>query len=120
VPQSHWAQLLTALRPARRDNYPASWQVLGTLKLTCKGHKQFLVELFNTDGPGAFAAGETFESRVYYRGGDSAKLKEALKQARLDTIGDNLLNSDDYDKFQPGRSEVAILKDIEWRGSGPQ
>ena len=29
----------------------------------------------------------------------------------------NLLNSDDYNKFQLGRSEFAILRDIQWRGN---
>src|SRR4051812_35749384 len=62
VPESHWEQIFGALRPARRDYRPSKWEVLGEINLTCKSGKHFYVGLYRADAPGAFSAGDTFES----------------------------------------------------------
>jgi hypothetical protein len=82
VPQHHWDKVLDALLPAQLDSRPAAWFVLGQLDITLKNGRPFVVMLFLLEQPpGAFASGETIERRVYYRGGDSTKLKETLRAA---------------------------------------
>ncbi len=87
VPREHWDKIFATLQPARRDNFPAKWVIIGELQIACKGGRSFHVSLFDLrDGrPGAFAAGETHEKRVYYRGGDSVRLKEALRAAGINS-----------------------------------
>jgi hypothetical protein len=82
VPKKHWVPILDAMRPARKDNDPAKWQVLGELNIRLKGGKSLFVALYTTSKwSGAFSAGRTFKERVYYRGGDSAKLKQTFQAA---------------------------------------
>ncbi len=85
VSQANWENVFEALKPAQVDARPANWQVLGELQINRHNNKPFHVFLFDIDTPGepgAFAAGESWEERTYYRGGDSDKLKQALRKAR--------------------------------------
>jgi hypothetical protein len=87
VPRPYWGEILNALLPAQLDRRPAAWVVLGQLDITLENGRLFVVRLFSVHpGPGAFASGKTFEQRVYYRGGETAKLKEALKAAYEATL----------------------------------
>ncbi len=82
VPAAHWDAIFSALLPARKDNDPAKWVGLGVLEIKLANGDSYHVELYsNDDGPGAFAAGPTFEQRVYYRGGNSSDLEQALVDA---------------------------------------
>jgi hypothetical protein len=79
VPPAHWDAIFAALLPARKDNDPAKWVGLGELEFKLANGDSYHVELYSiSDGPGAFAAGPTFEQRAYYRGGDSSDLEQAL------------------------------------------
>jgi len=83
VPQESWKNILASLLPARKDDRPAKWEVLGSLEITSKDRESLIVWLFTTSQePGAFAAGKTWEQRVYYRGGKTADLEKALQAAR--------------------------------------
>lgn len=82
VPQSHWSKIREALVPAKRDYSAAKWQGLGELTIVTKRGSRVLVWLyFLPEGPGAFAVGQSWDQRAYFRGGDSAKLKQALQAA---------------------------------------
>jgi hypothetical protein len=82
VPQPHWSKIRDALAPARRDDNPARWKVLGDLEIKKKGSGQVHVSLYSTSADaGAFAMAAAGKQRVYYRGGQSAKLKQALRAA---------------------------------------
>ncbi len=82
VPKDRWDNIFDALLPAELDTDPAAWQVLGQLDIALNNGHPFVVMLFSLrEGMGAFASGDTIERRVYYRGGDSIKLKEALRAA---------------------------------------
>jgi hypothetical protein len=90
VPSAHWEPILSALRPARRDTEPAKWVVLGELRITMKDGRPFLVNLFSVpEGEGAFLAGPNVEERIYYRGGKTFALLEALEAARSATLPDS-------------------------------
>jgi hypothetical protein len=82
VPQEHWEKILTALQPAKFDPSPAKWVGFADIDGKTNDGEPFYIGLFWTpDPPGAFAAGTTFETRYYYRGGDSTKLLQAVKNA---------------------------------------
>jgi hypothetical protein len=84
IPRSHWQAIYSAMRPAHRDEHPAPWAGPGDLNLKLKGGESFYIGLYDVDadlGSGAFSAGPTFEKRVYYRGGNSAELEQALSDA---------------------------------------
>ena len=81
VPQAHGQAIYDALAPARIDRTPANWQMLGRLRLACIDGKTFDLGLYLiSEGPGAFSIGN-HPDRVYYRGGDSAKLQRAVMTA---------------------------------------
>jgi len=84
VPAACLPSLFAALRPASRDPQPSKWEVLGDLEMTLRDGRPFQVDLYALppDGPGAFSAGETYERRVYYRGGTTPGLLDALRRAR--------------------------------------
>ena len=82
VPQSQWDSIYATLLPAKRDDNPAKWEGLGELKITNEDGSHFRIDLYSTgEGLGAFSAGETFEKRVYHRGGNSEKLEIAIGKA---------------------------------------
>lgn len=77
-----WAAIRQTLLPAEHDRDPASWEWVGTVHLIQKDDSPFRVELYGVSGsPGAFAAGENYENRFYFRGGNSAKMIEAVEAA---------------------------------------
>jgi hypothetical protein len=77
-----WAAIRRTLSPSRRDTDPANWEWIGTAEFVLDDDEPYRIELYYTSrAPGAFAAGRTFAERVYYRGGDSGDLYEALTAA---------------------------------------
>lgn len=97
VPNGHWKLIFAALSPANRDKAPASWESIGRLEIVMKDGGPFHVSLYSVGkGPGAFAAGNTFRERVYYRGGKSDDLVKALRaayKASMDESGSSLISS---------------------------
>ena len=88
VAPEHWPAINGALLPATRDSNPAKWVSVGKLDIGKRGGGRCTVWLFKTSGgPGAFAVGEDWDHRVYYRGGESAKLLAALATARAASEG---------------------------------
>jgi hypothetical protein len=85
VPQSHWEAIFAAMLPARKDEHAAKWVGLGDLNLKLKNAKSFYIGLYSVKyrpgDLGAFSAGPTFESRIYYRGGNSSALEKAVADA---------------------------------------
>jgi len=82
IPREHWESLLSALLPARKDNDPAKWRLLGELALTLSDGGSFHISLYDPrERLGAFSAGPTHKERVYYRGGRSEDLKAAIEDA---------------------------------------
>ena len=81
VPPDHWASVLDALEPYEVDPDPAKWQVLGLITIDRPYRGDVRIGLFETDPPGAFQVTGLFGWRTYYRGGDSATLKDALDKA---------------------------------------
>ncbi|HQR08979.1 MAG TPA: hypothetical protein PLN21_19310 [Gemmatales bacterium] len=87
LPSQYWKSLWYTLLPARYDWNPAGWMIFGRLEIKLKDGSAYRVDLYNLgEGAGAFSAGPTFESRSYYRGGNSSKMIEVLSQAYQDTI----------------------------------
>ena len=82
APREHWHAIFSALLPARRDRSPAKWAGLGDLQLTLSNGDSYQVSLYSLgEETGAFSSGPTFERRVYYRGGNSTALEQALAEA---------------------------------------
>lgn len=82
VPRKYWPRTWAAMQPAVRDYSPAKWRVLGDLAITTGHAASFYIGMYTVPRAlGAFSCGPTFEERVYYRGGNSAKLKKALTAA---------------------------------------
>ena len=84
VPAELWPSLLAALSPADVDSDPAKWEVMGELHITETNGSRTLVNLYwgpSQGERGAFSAGPTFEERIYYRGGNSQELVNAIKAA---------------------------------------
>ena len=87
VPESNWEAIFNCLRPSRRDDSPMKWVVLGELRIVCKSAPPFMVFLFKTsDGPGAFAAGEFWDSRSLFSRGRFAKTETSTRR-RAPRIG---------------------------------
>lgn len=82
IPSTYWQDIYDSLQPARQDDNPAKWAILGKLRIKNMDGTEKTVPLFELDEvPGAFAVGDFNEARVYYRGGDSAKLIDVLRAA---------------------------------------
>jgi hypothetical protein len=82
VPPQHFARILGSLRPYSTPEVVCKWASIGELQLTCWGGRRFEITIFMTkDGPGAFAAGPTWEDRVYYVGGTDAAIEDAIRAA---------------------------------------
>jgi hypothetical protein len=87
LPQQYWKSLWNTLLPSRKDWLAANWLIFGDLDIKLKNGDNFRVTLYwPSEGAGAFSAGPTFESRSYYRGGNSEKMIEVINQAYKDTI----------------------------------
>ena len=77
-----WPRILNALTPSQRDHSPAKWKVLGELEITTQRGDRIQVNLYASgERIGAFSAGPDWDSREYYRGGDTAQLTQALADA---------------------------------------
>lgn len=77
-----WDAIRAAMLPAKHDPSPAKWVSSGSLRIEKTDGQPFLVELYATgEDLSAFAAGKTFEERVYYRGGKSDEIVKAVQAA---------------------------------------
>jgi hypothetical protein len=76
IPEKYWSETLGALSPYEKDHDPADWKILACMDVTEKNgdlHGLLLFYLENEPiGAFAFAEGQS----VYYRGGNSIKLKQ--------------------------------------------
>lgn len=83
VPLTQLPTVFAALEPAFLDTSPAKWVVLGQMDMILSNGRPFRIDFYDLEPTeqGAFAAGETFEQRIYYRGGSSQKLLDALRKA---------------------------------------
>lgn len=88
VPRGRYGQILSALSPATYDRFPAKWQILGDLEIRTNDGKSLSIGLFDVESSslGAFAAGPDFESRTYYRGGNSQRLKSTLESVLAESV----------------------------------
>jgi hypothetical protein len=82
APQGSWSAILGCLTPSEFDPYPAAWQVMGSVTIRTRGKNEIVLGLFDTEEPiGAFCIGADGERRRYYRGGNSALLRNAIADA---------------------------------------
>ena len=88
VPRNCWGEILGALTPSEKDRWPAKWMVLADLEIQTKEGLSCWVGLyFLPDEPvGAFSARPSFEERVYYRGGNSDQLRDAVARAYAESV----------------------------------
>lgn len=95
VPLSQLPAIFAALEPAVLDPMPSKWIGLGDMKMTLSGGRRFQVDFYELapTEQGAFSAGETYEQRIYYRGGSSQKLLDALRAA-YDVAGEDRRDND--------------------------
>ena len=77
-----WSRILSCLTPWELDPHPAKWASIGYLKIRTKQGEECCVELYDTHTAtiGAFSAGPNFESRTYFRGGNSSQLRARLRR----------------------------------------
>jgi hypothetical protein len=78
VPPSYWETILSSLSTGHKDDHPTKWEVGGELELKRKDGESYFIMLSNRD---QFAAGPTFDKRVYYRGANDGELKQAVIEA---------------------------------------
>lgn len=85
-----WDGIIESLSPSQYDSEPCKWIMLGSLVIETKSGRKCAVDLYRVGSDpgfrdieplGAFSAGPDFESRKYYRGGTTAKLKAAMERA---------------------------------------
>ena len=82
VPREHWNAIVSALTPAQKDSHPAKWVGMGELRFQLANGNPWVVTLYEGDGDrGAFSAGPNWDQRVYYRGGNTAELQNAMAAA---------------------------------------
>ena len=83
VSQKHWNDIFAALSPSEYDRSPSNWQVLAEIEIHTKQNEDFWLGAYNLapEPIGAFSIGRTHMERTYRRGGNSARLKEALEKA---------------------------------------
>ncbi|GAC1346655.1 MAG: hypothetical protein NVSMB14_09640 [Isosphaeraceae bacterium] len=83
ISKKDWAKILDALAPAKRDDHPARWELLGAMVLVTTEGKSIVVNLYSVgEGVGAFSIENADrKGRTYYRGGKSADLLKALRAA---------------------------------------
>jgi hypothetical protein len=87
VSEKHWKDIFAALSPSEYDPSPRKWQVLAAIEIQTKQNQRYRLDAYNRfrEPTGAFSVGPTLEERTYRRGGNSAKLKEALEKAYADS-----------------------------------
>jgi hypothetical protein len=80
IPEKHWKEIFAALSPSDYDPWPCNWLALATIEIQTKQNHRYRLDAYylRTEPIGAFSVGPTFKERTYRRGGNSAKLKEAL------------------------------------------
>ena len=83
VPQSYWKPILSSLSRARVDSDPSKWMYLAEVHVTQKdGSKPYLaIYWLPHHEEGAFSAGPSHDSRIYYRGGNSREIAKLLRAA---------------------------------------
>ncbi|MBX9789186.1 MAG: hypothetical protein K2Y37_09755 [Pirellulales bacterium] len=87
LPRESWTALLGALGPSQRDYLPSKWQALGELEIQTVDGKTLQINLYDPgEGIGAFSAGPDWDSRRYYRGGDTRLVIEAITKAHARSI----------------------------------
>ena len=98
IPVSLNEKLLAALQPTTPDNSPSKWVGLGELTIHKKDQTRIQVFLFDvSEGEGAFAVGESWEKRTYYRGGRSSHLVDGLLTAQKASSVDRHVPDDTRD-----------------------
>ncbi len=86
LPSQYWKPLWSTILPARNDWNPSNWLVFGDLEIKLNNGSKYRVDLYQIrEGAGGFSAGSTWETRSYYRGGNSEKMIEIIEQAYQDT-----------------------------------
>jgi hypothetical protein len=90
VPGHCWDEMIRSLSPSQYDPHPCEWTVLGIMDIELKTGGNCCIDLYEvgTDSScpdlemiGAFSAGPNFDSRKYYRGGYTSKVKAAMERA---------------------------------------
>jgi hypothetical protein len=77
-----WKAIREQLLPSKQDPEPSKWIILGSVKIVRNSGEPYVVDLYDTRSDlGAFSAGKTYEGRIYYRGGNSKKVFQALLEA---------------------------------------
>jgi hypothetical protein len=92
IPEKHWEAILAALMPCKPDLLPAKWVWLCKLSLRTQTGQEYCVDVYWLEGDflGAFSVCRQgrFPKRVYFRGGNSVQMRDAVvaayeEQARL-------------------------------------
>ncbi len=78
VPSSYWEAILASFAAGHKDDDPAKWVIGGELEVKRKDGGSYFIMFSDRD---EFAAGPTFDKRVYYRGANDAELKRAILEA---------------------------------------
>lgn len=83
VPAEHIPRILDAMKPAKKDDQPMKWQVLGHLKMACNDNDVVEVHLYWTRHPlfGAFSV----RGGSYYLGGSDKGIEDAIRAAYADS-----------------------------------
>lgn len=91
APEHCWEDILHSLTPSQHDPPPnGAWKVLGEMDIELANGGRCHVELYDVgvdpycpdvEPLGAFSAGPDRESREYYRGGYTTRLKAAMERA---------------------------------------
>jgi hypothetical protein len=94
-----WKAIREQLLPSKQDPEPSKWIILGEVKIVRKNGEAYVVDLYHTKSDsGAFSAGKTYEDRIYYRGGNSDKLYQALLEAHKKSKNANKAQKDHSEK----------------------
>ncbi len=83
IPEQFWSGVIDGLSPSQRDKHPLKWTLNGEIEVVLKNDDRFVVDVYYLGGrgAGAFSAGPTFKSRVYYRGGKSDRIAQVIREA---------------------------------------
>jgi hypothetical protein len=82
LPERHWDAVLAALLSCEPDASPKKWECLCDLEVRTAANHSYRVDAYWLDygGAGAFSVSVDgkFDERTYYRGGNSAQLRDAI------------------------------------------